>query len=388
MTASGAGAASGFVGLPPPLNPAVTRTKDLFQALDNFTRVFAVRPGERVLMLTDPLLDQRVVDAIGGLARARGAELRQYMETTSQVVEVPEAAKPLLERADLVVSTWFCSILSPFCIGLRARGQRWVKITYFRDLDLLYTPQARFPAELVGDIIRATAARFPAVGGFPLSFADERGTDFAIEYSPDMRAKLLAHNRWRGRMFADEPGCYVHYLPTHGPNLWDRTAHGNDPEAPVTMSGTLYPQWAVGFERPFVEPIACRFESDRIVEVAGASREAAILRDMLVGGRLIELGCGFNPKAPRHTVYPAGSNAPGALHFGIDLARPSEYIRKVMPQWEEPPVHMDLVTFDSTVTAAGTTLVDGGFLAALRDEAVVDAARRYGDPVELLESAV
>ena len=62
---------------------------------------------------------------------------------------------------------------------------------------------------------------------------------------------------------------------------------------------------------------------------------------MLVGGRMIEGGgCGFNPKAPVHTVYPAGSNAPGVLHFGIDLAKPSDYIRKVMPDWEEPPVHM------------------------------------------------
>jgi len=52
----------------------------------------------------------------------------------------------------------------------------------------------------------------------------------------------------------------------------------------------LYPQWAVGFAEPFAEKIGCRFESDTIVEVTGQSDEAAILRDMLVGGRLIELG--------------------------------------------------------------------------------------------------
>ncbi len=378
---------SDFIGLPPPLNPALTRTKDLFQALENFTRVFAIRPGERVLMLTDPLLDPRVVDAVSGLARARGATVRQYVEPTSQVTEVPEAARALLAEADFVVSTWFCSILSPYCIGLRAKGQRWVKITYFRDLDLLYTAQARFPAELVGDIIRATAARLPE-RDFEMAFTDARGTDFRIGYRAEMRANLLAGNRWRGRMFADEAGCYVHYLPTHGPNLWDRTAHGNDTNAPVAMRGTLVPQWAVGFERPFAEAIACEFEDDTVVEVRGASAEAGVLREMLVGGRLIELGCGFNPKAPRHTVYPAGSNAPGALHFGIDLAKRSDYIMRVMPQWEEPPVHMDLVTFDSTVAAGPNALVERGFLAALRDAAVVDAARRYGDPVELLESPI
>ncbi|MES2282926.1 MAG: hypothetical protein V4542_16045 [Pseudomonadota bacterium] len=377
-----------LIGLPPGVRSATTDTKNYFAALENFQRTFAFGQGGKVLLLTDPLLDTRVADAVMGLARARGATVRQYMETSSQVTEVPELVKALVADADFVVSTWFCSIFDPFFIAQRAAGQRWVKITYFRDLDLLHTPQARFPAELVGEIIRATAQRYPAGKDFTVKFSDVRGTDFSIYYTPEMRQLLQAGNRWRGKMFADEPGCYVHYLPTHGPNLWDRTAHRNDAKAPVTMSGTLYPQWAVGFVKPFAEKIGCRFESDTIVEVTGESEEAHILREMLVGGRLIELGCGFNPKAPRHTIYPAGSNAPGALHFGIDLARPSEYILRTMPQWEEPPVHMDLVTLDSTVQVDGKSLIDAGFLTALRDPAVRAAAEKFGNPIELLETAI
>lgn len=377
-----------LTGLPPGVRAATTDTKNYFAALENFQRTFAFGQGDKVLLLTDPLLDTRVADAVMGLARARGATVRQYMEATSQVTEVPELVKALVADADFVVSTWFCSIFDPFFIAQRAAGQRWVKITYFRDLDLLHTPQARFPAELVGEIIRATAQRYPAGKDFTVKFSDVRGTDFSIDYTPEMRQLLQAGNRWRGKMFADEPGCYVHYLPTHGPNLWDRTAHRNDANAPVTMSGTLYPQWAVGFARPFAEKIGCRFESDTIVEVTGESEEAVILREMLVGGRLIELGCGFNPKAPRHTIYPAGSNAPGALHFGIDLAKPSEYILRTMPQWEEPPVHMDLVTLDSTVQVDGTSLIDAGFLTALRDPAVRAAAEKFGNAIELLETAI
>ena len=377
-----------WVGLPPGIRTQTLDTKNYFAALENFQKTFAFRQGEKVLLLTDPLLDTRVADAVMGLARARGATVRQYMETTSQVTAVPELVKALVADADFVVSTWFCSIFDPFFIARRAAGQRWVKITYFRDLDLLHTAQARFPSDLVGEIIRATALRYPADKNFSVNFSDVRGTDFSIDYTPEMRQLLQAGNRWRGKMFADEPGCYVHYLPTHGPNLWDRTAHRNDANAPVTMSGTLYPQWAVGFATPFVEKIGCRFESDMIVEVTGQSDEAVILRDMLVGGRLIELGCGFNPKAPRHTIYPAGSNAPGALHFGIDLAKPSDYILRTMPQWEEPPVHMDLVTLDSTVTVEGQSLIECGFLTALRDPAVRAAAEKFGNPIELLETAI
>ena len=190
-------------------------------------------------------------------------------------------------------------------------------------------------------------------------------------------------------MTAEEDGAYVHYLPTHGPNLWDHNSVKNDMRRQTQMSGVLYPQWAIGFAEPFKEPIGVFFDGEHVSRVEGTSDEAGILREMLVGGRMIEGGgCGFNPKAPRHTIYPAGSNAPGALHFGIDLVKPSDYIRRVMPDWEEPPVHMDLVMLDATVKAGDNTLIDQGFLCALRDPEVVELAARYGDPIELLEVPV
>lgn len=377
------------VGLPPALPDAITGIRHRFHAMENFAKVFAIQPGEQVVMLTDPLLDPRVVEAVRGLADARGAELRVFTDTSSRVTEVPKAAKALLEQADFVVSTWFCSIIDPFCIQLRKRGQRWVKITYFRNLDLLDTPQARFPIELVGAITRATAWRFPENEAFDLHFTDPRGTDFRIHFTEEMRNNMLSTNRWRGQMTAEEPGCYVHYLPTHGPNFWDDNAVRHDPNVRTEMSGVIYPQWAVGFAEPFKERIAVHFDGEIVSSVEGESEEARILREMLIGGRMIEGGgCGFNPKAPRHTIYPAGSNAPGALHFGIDLAQPSEYIRRVMPDWEEPPVHMDLVNLDATVKAGNETLIDRGFLCALRDPDVVELAARYGDPLWLLEAGV
>jgi len=72
---------------------------------------------------------------------------------------------------------------------------------------------------------------------------------------------------------------------------------------------------------------------------------------MLAGGKLIEGAArGFNPQARRQTLYPGRSNARGALHFGIDLPQPSDYISKTMLMWDEPPIHQDLVTFDRTGT--------------------------------------
>jgi hypothetical protein len=366
---------------------ATTDTEKFYLALANFTRTFDFRPDDRVVFLTDRLLDPRVVSAIGGLALARGIRPIVVQTHTTNMLEIPDEVKPILERATFVVSTWFCSAWHPYCIALRRNGQRWVKITFFRNLDLLHTEQARFPAELVGELIRATAARFPRHRDIDLVFTDRRGSDLRIPLTARMVDRNLDTNRWRGEMFATSPGAYVHYLPTHGPNVYEPGPMLDDPtdHASVDVRGTIYPQWAVGFDKPFRERIGVRFERNRIVEVGGSTQEAVILRDMLVGGILIELGCGFNPKWPRHQIYPAGSNSPGALHFGIDLAKPSDYIRKVMPNWEEPPVHMDLVTFDTTLEAGGSRLVSDGFLDALRDPAVVAMASRYGDAVDLLE---
>jgi hypothetical protein len=381
--------ANSWVGLPPAANPVLVGTRNYFQALDNFTRVFAIRPGDRVLFLADPLLDRRVIDAVDGLAQSRGASMRIYMEPSTRVTEVPKNIQALLEDATFVVSTWFCSIIDPLCIALRRKGQRWVKITYFRDLDLLHTAQARFPIDIVGALCRATAARYPKEQDFDLHFSDVRGSDFRIHFTAEMCRNQLSTNRWRGQMTAEENGAYVHYLPTHGPNLWDHNSVKNDTSRQTQMSGVLYPQWAIGFAEPFKERIGVFFDGEYVSRVEGESGEAVILREMLVGGRMIEGGgCGFNPKAPRHTIYPAGSNAPGALHFGIDLVKPSDYIRRVMPDWEEPPVHMDLVMLDATVKAGENLLVDQGFLCALRDPEVVDLAARYGDPLELLEVPV
>ncbi|MBY4599055.1 hypothetical protein [Ottowia caeni] len=378
-----------YVGLPPAEDISIVGIRDQFQALDNFNRVFAIKPGDRVLFLADPLLDPRVIQAVNGIVRSRGATMRIYMEPSTRVTEIPQNIRGLLQDATFVVSTWFCSIIDPLCIQLRREGQRWVKITYFRNLDLLKTPQARFPIDIVGELARATAARYPLGEAFDLHFTDERGSDFRIHFTPEMREKQLGTNRWRGKMTADEPGSYVHYLPTHGPNLWDHNSVNNDLSVSTKMSGVLYPQWAIGFKRPFEERIGVHFDGEYVSSVEGESEDAVILREMLVGGRMIEGGgCGFNPKAPRHTVYPAGSNAPGALHFGIDLVKPSDYIRRVMPDWEEPPIHMDLVTLDSTVHAGPNMLIDKGFLCALRDPKVVELAAQYGDPIELLEVPV
>ena len=62
--------------MPAPAVLPQTDTRNYFQAVDNLIKVYAIRPTDKVLFLTDPLLDRRIVDAISGIANARGGSPR------------------------------------------------------------------------------------------------------------------------------------------------------------------------------------------------------------------------------------------------------------------------------------------------------------------------
>jgi hypothetical protein len=90
-----------------------TETRNYFQAIDNLIKVYAIRPGDSVLFLTDPLLDRRIVDAISGIANSRGVFPREFIAPTTQLGDCPPEAVALVEQATFVISTWFCSVNSP-----------------------------------------------------------------------------------------------------------------------------------------------------------------------------------------------------------------------------------------------------------------------------------
>ena len=96
-----------------------TETETYFHAVSNFVRTFDFRADDRLVFLTDKLLDPRVVSAISGLALAQGIRPMQVMSHTTNMMEIPDDVKPILEKATFVVSTWFCSAWHPYCLDLR-----------------------------------------------------------------------------------------------------------------------------------------------------------------------------------------------------------------------------------------------------------------------------
>ncbi len=374
-------------GLPRPVDYGTADVASHVQGNDNFHRVFAIRPGEHVVMLTDPLLDPRVVQAVYGLARARGATFTSYMGPSTRLMAVPDEARALVERADFVVSTWFASVIDPFCIDLRRdKGQRWIKITFFRNLDLLQTPQARFPLDILGEIIRASSRAYPDTGAFDLRFGDARGTNVVVRFTEEMRKRMKADNRWRGHNIADEDGCYIHFLPTHGPNLYEvKMVGGSHVNPHMPVNGILYPQWAVGFERPFEEKIGVEFKDGRVARHSWQQRRGAY---PALHRRRRARGAGLRPQsegaALRHlsgrTQFAgrAAFRRERARAVRLSAARHAELGRAARPHGSRDlrhHGHRGQPGGDRGRLSPGAARSRGG-----------RAARRYGDPVDLLES--
>lgn len=353
-------------------------------AFDNFQQVVAVRPDDRVLLLIDRTIDPRVIAFLWEFARGRGAQVSAIMAERAGDAHFAESCKPMIEEATLVLTTWFTASVDPYFLKLRSeRGQRYVKLTYFRSLDLMKTEAASFPLSVMSMLVRKTAQAFPREGGATVRVTDPRGTDLTITLEQEEIDSLMTQSRWRGEMTAERPGAYVHWVPSHGPNFWDFSASREPFEG---IDGVIAAKDSVGFPRPFSDGVRIHMARNKVTGVDGpADGQTGILRDMLIGGHLIEVGCGFNPKHPRNQIYPAGSNSAGALHLGLNLPRDSDFLSGQMPDWPEPPEHLDMVLLDATVTINGATVIENGALSAARDPDIRAEAGRYGDAAYLLD---
>ncbi len=59
-----------YKGMPPENNLEPVLLEQYFQAIDNMQKVFAIRPDDKLLFLSDHLIDQRVFHASLELPRA------------------------------------------------------------------------------------------------------------------------------------------------------------------------------------------------------------------------------------------------------------------------------------------------------------------------------
>lgn len=153
-----------------------------------------------MLLLVDRDLDPRVTELVWDLAAARGAEVRAYVGPTPGINTLPDEVRPIAKWATFVVSTWYSSIGHPVFQALRRdKGQRWVKITYFRDFDDLSSEMAAFPLDVLELLIRKTAAMIPRGVPLTLAITNARGTPLRRPGAPPRGVAALGATRARRR---------------------------------------------------------------------------------------------------------------------------------------------------------------------------------------------
>ena len=96
-------------GLPTPVEYPKADILTYTQGADNFHKVMAIKPGDHVVMLYDPLIDPRVLQAVNGVAGNSGVGTIQSgsieesnVDTTSALVDMIKAQRDFQANAQMI----------------------------------------------------------------------------------------------------------------------------------------------------------------------------------------------------------------------------------------------------------------------------------------------
>lgn len=301
-----------------------------------------IRSGERVLVITDPLL-ARVGEVVAGAAAAAGAEVTVAVMSPRRWdgEEPPAAVEAAMQVVDVILFPTVKDIAHTH--ALRAalkRGARAVSMAGF-DEELLASdamqadfraeaPRCRRVAELLG---QASQARIQGPGGtdVTLSLEGRQGNSHACVVSGPGE-------------FTGVPNIEANISPVEG------TAEGRivfDASVPNLRTGLLR------------EPIELTVRAGRVVDVRGGRDARALARlwqeqDDPNVYNIAQLAIGLNPKCRQATgglVHDHGVF--GSVHFGIGTSRN-------LGGTVDARGHVDGILYDATVALDGRLIVADG----------------------------
>ncbi|MTD52541.1 hypothetical protein [Amycolatopsis pithecellobii] len=268
----------------------------------NCVRFGNVKPGESVLLLTEPGLDEEVVDAIGFAAKSAGASVSVLVKEpwkSGQALDPVVAAA--LKAADMLFD--FGGPTSHSEAGFLASFDYGTRYLLVRpEPEALLAESALVPNELIyllnsrtQKIVRENPA---------LHVTDDKGTDFRMETIPGTIGAYIGSRPYESGPAV--PG-YIGTFPGATTVFGDLNYTGNgrlvldaaltfdEPRAPISF--TIKDGWVTG--------ISGGPEAEYLWETAQAHRNAT---------RLAECGFGVNPKI---SLQPAQSRSATARAVNI-----------------------------------------------------------------------
>jgi hypothetical protein len=324
-----------------------------------------VSSGERVLILTEHIVDPVVIQATAAAAAYCGADVHILSVPAYSAGgwdrEVPSPLVPAIyPEADVVVSfAWWPEVHSgPLFFGIVFQNRaRMVSVSQTATAAAFITA-ARFPAELYFAIARNAHGRL--AGCKELRITTDQGTDVTVF---DL-----------GRIDVDDGP-----LQPHG---WRPWPFGGINFNPARTDGVLVIEEST--VTGFVDD-AVRIElKDNVVVSIEGGEAARQLRTFSPDGFYVRHAVlGLNPKArvARATQFEREKHA-GIFYLGLDGLVDGEQNR-MRPGF----AHCDCLFVRPSVFADGEPLVDHGRLLLLEDADIRAIAGRFGPPEILLDAS-
>jgi hypothetical protein len=323
-----------------------------------------VRAGERVLILTEHVVDPVVIEATTAAAAYRGADVHVLSVPLYSAGgwdrDVPSLLVPAIyPEADVVVSfAWWPEVHSErlfFGVVFQNRA-RIVSVSQTATAAAFITA-ARFPAELYYAISRKAGERLKSCK--ELRVTTERGTDLVIS---DL-----------GRIDVDEGP-----LEPHGWRPWPL---GGVNMNPVKTDGTLV------IEESTVTGVAdqevrVEVKDNLVVSIEGGepARQLQVFAPSGYYARHAVLG--LNPKArvARAAQFEREKHS-GIFYIGLD-----GLVAGVQDRMRPGLAHCDCLFTQPTVLLDGSPIVDRGRLLVLDDPEIRNLASEFGPPELLLDA--
>ncbi len=366
------------------------RILDLMPMARNVMVHGAVREGETVTILTDTLIPDVVAEAV--LAAVVEAGARPAVFTTEppglRWREGYEPAAPLraaVYGSDVVIqlksveAQTYPRLQETSCIE---HGVRWVKVPAATMPEVLASPYARFPYDVMALMTQKIfeqwtwGARTPGPARKTIRVTAENGTDLTATYDPRyvvntgfLPAPLRA-GQWN-QLCGATVGIELFY-DANGVVVLDGL-HGEEEykALPPVGSDVVY---------PLSQPIRWIFEG-KYATIEGGP-EAEIMRRIVdragtqAARALCEIALGVNPKAPLGSIP---TRHAGVTHYAIGSTRG----RTPTPELEDAPVHTHGHIHMATVEVDGEPTIERGRLLVLDDPEVRATAAKHGDPEKI-----
>ncbi len=304
-------------------------------------RVLAIKPGERVCVLTDTQCPQSITHLLAATAQAAGAEIVIVTILPREVggVDPPPSAAAAIQAADVVIAQASYSISHTETMreALR-RGARLCSLWGFSE-DMMVRGGATADYGEIKELSQRLAQVLTS--GKEARLTTQDGSDFTMSLV-DRQAHALAGSATEPGQFCGFPSGEAAISPLEG------SAKG------ILVNPFCIEKEGIGFLK---EGLSLKVDKGMVVEIEGGVVANQLLGFLKQAGdsarNIAELAIGTNPKARLGVTIRETKKAWGTAHIALGD-------NKSLGGKVESPVHMDIVFQKPTLVVDGQTVLKEG----------------------------